>query len=480
MKDIVSGPLDADKQDYLLRDSYFCGVKYGVYDLDRMVGTLCTHQDKQDRYLAITEDGINALEQFVLAKYYMTIQVYRHKIRSITDLMIERALRLGIQEDGIDWLKEVYTYDGSEQFLDTYKSWTDDRLINEVLSDNTRDGYLKLLFNQLVTRRLHKRIAKLRLVEFENPLVREALASLDSEQILALEKSIGAYLSIDPNLVMIGRLMFKSVREQSRNSESSILVTTATEPRSFEDLSTLFRSIDEAIREVVIEVYAPVTYPDEREKRRRQAEHQTKIHKILASIAPPPPEGGSEAMKPRDIVLVVLASYEGGIRGKTTLQKVCYFADVIADLQLGFKAHYYGPFSPMIEQAVAELKNLGFVEEEALGFGVYNQFVGEMRRYDYKLTADGMAVVQDLKRREPAAFQAISDIAKRIRNTGDPDYRELSIAAKTFFIARKKEGPITPMEIEQQAKALGWELSGESIGRAIDLLKKLDVVSVNS
>ena len=81
MKDIVSGPLDADKQDYLLRDSYFCGVKYGVYDLDRLVGVLCTHQDKQDRYLAIKEDGINTLEQFVLAKYYMTIQVYRHKTR---------------------------------------------------------------------------------------------------------------------------------------------------------------------------------------------------------------------------------------------------------------------------------------------------------------------------------------------------------------------------------------------------------------
>ena len=33
---IVSGPLDADKQDYLLRDSYFCGVKYGVFDLSQL------------------------------------------------------------------------------------------------------------------------------------------------------------------------------------------------------------------------------------------------------------------------------------------------------------------------------------------------------------------------------------------------------------------------------------------------------------
>ena len=290
MKDIVSGPLDADKQDYLLRDSYFCGVKYGVYDLDRLVGVLCTHQDKQDRYLAIKEDGINTLEQFVLAKYYMTIQVYHHKIRSITDLMIERALRLGIQEDHIGWLKQVYTYDGTDEFLETYKSWTDDRLIHEVLSDRTHKGYLKYLFNRLVSRKLFKRIAKISLVEFENPLVREALASLDSKQVLEFEKRIGQFLSIDPNLVLMGRLMFKSVREQSRNSESSILVTTSSEPRSFEEVSTLFRSIDEAIREAIIEVYAPVEYSDEREKRHRQAEYQTEIHKILASIAPPPPK----------------------------------------------------------------------------------------------------------------------------------------------------------------------------------------------
>ena len=37
LKDIVSGSLDADKMDYLLRDSYFCGVRYGVYDLDQLL-----------------------------------------------------------------------------------------------------------------------------------------------------------------------------------------------------------------------------------------------------------------------------------------------------------------------------------------------------------------------------------------------------------------------------------------------------------
>ncbi len=67
LQNIVSGPIDVDKQDYLLRDSYFCGVKYGLYDLDRLVNTLRIHKDSFDRYLALSEDGVHALEQFCVS-----------------------------------------------------------------------------------------------------------------------------------------------------------------------------------------------------------------------------------------------------------------------------------------------------------------------------------------------------------------------------------------------------------------------------
>ena len=33
---LITGPLDADKQDYLLRDTYFCGVKYCIFDLQQL------------------------------------------------------------------------------------------------------------------------------------------------------------------------------------------------------------------------------------------------------------------------------------------------------------------------------------------------------------------------------------------------------------------------------------------------------------
>ena len=75
LKSVVSGPLDADKQDYLLRDTYFCGVKYGIFDLQQLHKELQVVEDPtQGKQLMISSDGVHALEQFVLAKYYLTAQ----------------------------------------------------------------------------------------------------------------------------------------------------------------------------------------------------------------------------------------------------------------------------------------------------------------------------------------------------------------------------------------------------------------------
>jgi hypothetical protein len=297
LKSIVSGPLDADKQDYLLRDSHFCGVRYGVYDLERLSHCLAVHPDPDDRYLAITEDGVHALEQFVLAKYYMTTQVYRHKVRLISDAMIQRALELGIAVDGIAWLKALFAFDGSSDYVREYKTWTDDRLVDRMLFGETPDGYAKTLFRNLQERRLHKRVASYQMVEFTDPLVREFLAELEKkrEDRIELERRIGGYLAVDPQLIIVNTFTIKSVREQAKNTEASILVLRPEGPVNFEEVSTLFRSIDQAIRDQYLEVYAPIRYRDEREKKRLKAQYQTEIRELTVAFArEKTAEGGAE------------------------------------------------------------------------------------------------------------------------------------------------------------------------------------------
>ncbi|MGP8198139.1 MAG: HD domain-containing protein [Limisphaerales bacterium] len=76
LKAVVSGPLDADKQDYLLRDSLYTGVNYGVFDIHQLQRSLLSEDLEGQRELIIRSDGVHAVEQFVLAKYYLTTMVY--------------------------------------------------------------------------------------------------------------------------------------------------------------------------------------------------------------------------------------------------------------------------------------------------------------------------------------------------------------------------------------------------------------------
>jgi HD superfamily phosphohydrolase len=114
---IIDGELDADKLDYLLRDSYYCGVKYGKYDLDRILDTITVIPMPESSsgiendnglenevtglwMLGIDSDGIQAVEELIFARYWMFIQVYFHKTRRIYDYYLSNFLK--------DFLKEKY------------------------------------------------------------------------------------------------------------------------------------------------------------------------------------------------------------------------------------------------------------------------------------------------------------------------------------------------------------------------------------
>ena len=90
---LLSGPIDVDKMDYLMRDSLHAGVPYGRhFDQDRLLASLCL--DANGESLAITEKGKTAAELMVFARYVMFSEVYwHHAVRSAT-AMLQRALWL--------------------------------------------------------------------------------------------------------------------------------------------------------------------------------------------------------------------------------------------------------------------------------------------------------------------------------------------------------------------------------------------------
>lgn len=90
---MLSGPIDIDKMDYLVRDSLHAGVPYGRnFDQQRLIGSLCLNQAGDG--LAISHKGRTAAEMMVFARYVMFSEVYwHHAVRSAT-AMLQRAFFL--------------------------------------------------------------------------------------------------------------------------------------------------------------------------------------------------------------------------------------------------------------------------------------------------------------------------------------------------------------------------------------------------
>jgi uncharacterized protein YwgA len=186
---------------------------------------------------------------------------------------------------------------------------------------------------------------------------------------------------------------------------------------------------------------------------------------------------GVTTVKPKDVVLLIIDAHGGTLSGRTLLQKVTFFVDDALDLDVGFRAHYFGPFSPRIDAAIGELKNLEFIRETSTGFGIPDSSgFGEMRRYDYALTPDGNTVIEHIKLQEPAGSRRVLDEVQRIREAGNPDYNDLSLAAKIYYILKGHEKPLSLTELRKEAQQVGWNLRQESVEKALDVLKKLDKV----
>jgi uncharacterized protein len=120
LRDIVSGQVDADRSDYLLRDSLHCGVDYGRFDHRRLIECLTVWQDDDTGELSmgIQRDGIHSFESLILARYQMSTQVYYHRLRRIYDHYLEQFFRS----------LDKTTFDPPDKILE----WNDIRAMNDL------------------------------------------------------------------------------------------------------------------------------------------------------------------------------------------------------------------------------------------------------------------------------------------------------------------------------------------------------------
>ncbi|EPG7576671.1 HD domain-containing protein [Providencia rettgeri] len=139
---ISSCPIDSDRMDYLLRDSYFSGVKCGIYDYNRLFMSIVPVKEDAKLFLAYKESGIDSIAEFINARSSLFAQVYYHKTNRAFSSMLNKLcdnLLAEYKENLI--ISEVYdenvtcsNTDCSEDLIKFYLDCSDDYFLNEKIA----------------------------------------------------------------------------------------------------------------------------------------------------------------------------------------------------------------------------------------------------------------------------------------------------------------------------------------------------------
>jgi len=151
-RNLVSGQLDADRADYLLRDSHHVGVTHGHYDLNRLIATLTVAIDPETSspVLAIEEGGEHTAEALIIARFMMFTQVYfqhtrraydRHSIEVIAHILSRN------QQERSFANKEAFPPPTSKEHIEDFLKWDDWRVLG-LISDGQGGDHGRILMER--------------------------------------------------------------------------------------------------------------------------------------------------------------------------------------------------------------------------------------------------------------------------------------------------------------------------------------------
>lgn len=117
MAELLSGVIDADRIDYLLRDAHFTGLPYGTIDVDRLINTLDIHNYEKDKTiesiferngkkrqtigLVVQEKGYHAAQALLQAKSLLYPAFYHHPVVRITEILFKRIIKRALEYEYI-------------------------------------------------------------------------------------------------------------------------------------------------------------------------------------------------------------------------------------------------------------------------------------------------------------------------------------------------------------------------------------------
>ena len=225
---IVSGELDVDRMDYLLRDSHNTGVTYGKIDYERLISNL-----KLEDELILDIKGVQAAEGALVSRYFMYPSVYQHHTTRIVNSMFRRALKRTI-DDGTINENDIYRYDDSD-IIATFRH-----------SDNE---YVSDIMSRLDNRIIPKRVKTIRLDNFKMP---EKMYKIESNELRKAEEEIAEDYGLNKDYVFI------NIAEYPRFDEMKTQVNVDGKLYPLTEISNIIGALSKARFNIPdISVYVP-------------------------------------------------------------------------------------------------------------------------------------------------------------------------------------------------------------------------------
>ena len=221
---VVAGDIDADRMDYLQRDSHFSGVNYGNIDAD----TIIRIAEIDSRRVVFDYKGVQALESLLTARLHMIKSVYLHKTCRIAEKMLERALEQFCQETDVREMMK----------LDDYEAHTQLKKFEEETG-----LYSKLSRRELFKTALRKETSKLGESKFE---------SLSSKSQRDIEELIASEAGINSRNVLVD---LPSPKEREK---LDVRVKKDGKIRKLDDISSIASSVLETEKNMLdLGIYCP-------------------------------------------------------------------------------------------------------------------------------------------------------------------------------------------------------------------------------
>ena len=100
-----------------------------------------------------------------------------------------------------------------------------------------------------------------------------------------------------------------------------------------------------------------------------------------------------------------------------------------------------------------------------------------MARFDFRFTEIGTRIADRKAEKDPGLWQRIQRAASVVKQAGDLDYMELSIAAKAYYVLTKLNGKATLEDIAGMLPKFGWSVSEKQLEKATHFLEKANLIT---